>query len=171
MKTATYIFLAIFLSNLMACAQNKGKEGATNPNTNSNTKTMNDTVVKTDEEWKKILTPEQYRVTREAGTERAFSGALWDNKKKGTYYCICCDNPLFSSDTKFESSCGWPSFFAPLNKEHVKENVDRGFGMVRTEVVCNRCGAHLGHVFEDGPKPTGLRYCMNSASMKFKEDK
>ncbi|MBW2383008.1 MAG: peptide-methionine (R)-S-oxide reductase MsrB [Deltaproteobacteria bacterium] len=127
-------------------------------------------VEKTNDEWRKQLTPDQYEVARQAGTERAFTGKYWDTKTPGSYRCVCCDAELFHSDTKYDSGSGWPSFYEPVSKESVREQSDSSMGVVRTEVLCSQCDAHLGHVFPDGPAPTGQRYCLNSLSLDLRAD-
>ena len=143
--------------------------------TTSNEKSIPDTIamenkiIKSDEEWQNELDPEQFRVLRQQGTERAFTGQYWDHHENGTYVCAGCGTPLFASNTKFDSGTGWPSFFAPISENSIEEKRDTTYGMIRTEVHCAKCGGHMGHLFDDGPKPTGMRYCVNSISLKFQK--
>lgn len=168
-----FLVLTAFAGSVLlsACNSSAPTETTSNPMVAAATPEQSGPEVKkierTDAEWKKLLTEEEYHVLREAGTERAFTGDLWDNKAAGTYVCAACEHPLFASETKFKSGTGWPSFYQPISDTAVFEKVDKGFGMNRTEIVCAKCGGHQGHVFEDGPNPTGLRYCINSVSMDF----
>lgn len=165
MKTV-YAFILISSFFLSACSQNsQEKKTITEYQIQDSMK-----VVKSENEWKQQLSPIQYHVTRESGTERPFTGEYTDHFEKGHYYCVCCDSELFESDTKFHSSCGWPSFYDKSKPNNIVEVVDKSLGMKRTEVRCGICDAHLGHVFNDGPAPTYLRYCINSASIVFKND-
>lgn len=169
-------FIALLIFGLIACNNPQGSAMAEDKTDkqNASATTVSQTdpikkITKTDAEWKAQLTPEEYNILREAGTERAFTGDLLKNKKEGIYTCAGCQLPLFNSATKFDSGTGWPSYFKPVNEVNVAEKKDNKYGWNRVEVLCGRCDGHLGHVFDDGPKPTGLRYCINSASLDFVE--
>jgi len=173
---STITLIAVFCISNLAFSCNPSKSLSDTENTKNPSAVLvnieGDTlkkVVKTPAAWKEILSPIEYNVLREQGTERAFTGEYWDNKKEGVYKCRACDLPLFSSDTKFKSGTGWPSFYTPIDKTSIEEEVDNSYGMRRVEVHCARCGGHQGHVFRDGPQPTGLRYCINSVSLRFEE--
>ena len=156
MKYLTIILISFAMLHITCAQEKSASPGET-------------TLVKTEKEWRDLLTPQQYYVTRQKGTERAFSGEYHDFKGDGVYHCVCCGYPLFDSKTKFDSGTGWPSFYTPVEQDNILEEKDYSLGMVRIEVMCSRCKAHLGHVFKDGPEPTGLRYCINSVSLKFKD--
>jgi peptide-methionine (R)-S-oxide reductase len=159
MRNLSLSLFSLLVSALLACGQPAVQQQQSN--------NMQEQNGIPKEELKKKLTPEQYRITQECGTEAPFTGKYWDNHETGMYHCVVCDAPLFSSQTKYESGSGWPSFYAPVDGGNIREKRDTSHGMIRTEIVCAKCGAHLGHVFDDGPNPTGLRYCTNSGSLQF----
>ncbi len=162
-----YLFLITIIPLFFSCQGNSQTHSTNSPTMNNDS--TNKTVNKTEEEWKKVLSPEQYYVLRQKGTEAPFSGKFYKHSEKGTYVCAACGEELFKSDTKFDAGCGWPSFFEAIDSTKITYTRDTSHGMIRTEITCTKCGGHLGHVFDDGPQPTGLRYCVNSLSIDFKK--
>ncbi len=178
-RQAHFVLLGMSIVLLSGCARSTGgdveisdkaeMDGKTEMDEKSEIPENADKMIKTDAEWREQLTPEQYRIARQKGTEPAFGNEYWDTKTEGVYHCVCCDQPVYSSDTKYASGSGWPSYWAPIDEDAVEAENDRSLDMERAEVLCSRCGAHLGHVFPDGPEPTGMRHCINSASLRFVE--